>query len=87
MATDLGAQTDLVAFHKFIGELLKQEKHNMTVEQSLEAFREYQQKLERLREKIRPALEQSARGESQPLDTESLKAEVTDSLAEKGITG
>jgi hypothetical protein len=86
MATDLETQTDLEAFHKFIGELLKKGKRNLPVAESLVVFREYQQELERLREEIRPALEQSARGESEPLDIEKLKTEVTNSLAEKGIS-
>ena len=86
MATDIETQTDLEAFHKFLGELLKKGKRKLPVEESLVAFRQYQQELERLREEIRPALEQSARGESEPLDIQKLKTEVTKSLAEKGIT-
>ncbi|MCH7987604.1 MAG: hypothetical protein IID46_00480 [Planctomycetes bacterium] len=86
MATELEIQTDLEAFHKYVGELLKKGKRKMTVEDSLAGFREYQKDLDRLREEIRPALEQSARGESEPLDIEKLKTEVTNSLAEKGIS-
>ena len=86
MAIDLETQTDLEAFHKFVGELLKKGKRKLPVDESLVVFRQYQQELERLREEIRPALEQSARGESEPLDIQKLKTEVTKSLAEKGIT-
>ncbi len=85
MATDLETQTDLEAFHKFIGELLKKGKRKLPVEESLVAFREYQQELERLREEIRPALERSLRGESKPFDPEEMKRRVVRELEQRGI--
>ena len=86
MATDLETQTDLEAFHKFIGELLKKGKRKLPVEESRADFREYQQELERLREEIRPALERSLRGESKPFDPEDIIRRAKERLAEKGIT-
>lgn len=86
MATELETQVELEAFHKFLGEQLKKKKCPLTVTQSVEAFREYQDELERLREEIRPALERSLRGESKPFDPEDMKRRVTRELKEKGIT-
>ena len=86
MATELKTQTDLEAFHKFIGELLKKGKRKLPVEESLVVFRKYQQELERLREEIRPALERSLRGESKPFDPEDILRRAKERLVEKGIT-
>ena len=86
MATDIQtAQTELQAFHWFLGERLASGRCNFTVEESVELFREYQREVERLRKELKPALEQSSRGESGPLDIDELKEEVTESLAENGI--
>ena len=84
MATD--TVTELEAFHKFLGERLKNGRCKLSVEQSVEAFRAYQRELQTLRQDLAPALEESARGNSAPLDIEQLKAEVREALAEKGIT-
>lgn len=78
--------TELEAFHKFLGECLKNGRCSFTVDQSAEAFRAYQREREQLREEIRPALERSLRGETKPFDPEGLKARVTHELAEKGVT-
>ena len=86
MATDIETQTELEAFHKFIGELLKKGKRKLPAEESLVAFREYQQELERLRKEIRPALERSLFGESKPFDPEDIIRRAKERLAEKGIT-
>lgn len=86
MTTDISTQTDLESFHKFVGGLLKQGKNKLTLKEGLAAYREYQNELKRLREELQPALEQSARGESEPLDIEAMKAEVTKKLADQGIT-
>ena len=67
-------------------EQLERGKVNLSPEASLEAFRAYQRDLERCREDIRPALERSLRGESEPLDIEDLKTQVTKRLADEGIT-
>ena len=86
MATDLETQTDLEAFHKFIGELLKKGKRKLPVEESLVAFREYQQELERLREEIRPALERATKGEGKELDLEDILRRGRERLAKEGVS-
>ena len=84
MATE--TVTELEAFHKFLGEQLKNGPCKLSVEQSVEVFRAYQQELERCRAEVEPALQRSLRGESKPFDAERLKARVTQELAEEGIT-
>ena len=78
--------SELEAFHRFLGECLAKGQCEFSVEESVATFRAYQKELGQLREELRPALQQSARGESQPLDVEELKAEVAQALAEKGIS-
>lgn len=81
--------TDLELLHRFIGDVLADNGRKITVEECLAEFREYREKLEWMREAIRPALEGSLRGESKPFDraaVEALKQRVTRELAEKGIT-
>ena len=53
---------DLVAFHKFLGERIKNGQCDFSVDQSVEAFHAYQRELEQLREELGPALQQSATG-------------------------
>ena len=86
MATDLETQTELEAFHKYVGELLKKGKRKMTAEESLADFREYQKELERLREELRPALERAARGEGKEIDVEDILRRGRERLAKEGIT-
>ncbi len=78
--------SELEAFHRFLGEPLTEGQYDLSVEESLAAFRAHQQEIQQLREELRPALQESARGESQPLDVEQLKDQVTQALSEKGIS-
>ncbi len=48
--------------------------------------REYEDEAKRLREEIRPALERSLRGESEPLDIEDIKSRGRERLRQEGIT-
>ena len=50
------------------------------------AYYEDHRDLERLREDIRPALERSLRGESEPLDIDDIKTRGRERLRQKGIT-
>jgi hypothetical protein len=84
MATE--PPTELETFHRFLTDQLAGGRSDLSPEESVKAFRAYQRDLERLREEIRPAVERSRRGESQPLDIEDLKARVTKKLAEGIIT-
>ena len=77
---------ELESFHQFLTEQLQHGAGELSPEESVKAFRAYQRDRERCREDIRPALERSLRGESEPLDVEGLKARVTKRLADKGIT-
>ena len=78
--------TELEAFYQYLGDKLENGASKMTVEESVQAFCEFQRELEQLREEVRPALERSLHGESTPFDAEEIKARVTQELAEEGIT-
>lgn len=78
--------TDLELLHQFIGENLQNGGRSQTVDQVLSEFREYLAEVERLRKEIRPALEQSLRGECKPIDWEALKRRGRERLAAEGIT-
>ena len=82
MATNL--HTDLDAFNQFVRDRLG--GHDLSLEESLDRFRQYQQELADLREKLRVAEEQSAQGQSGPLDIEKTISEVRDRLTREGIT-
>ncbi|MGH3452746.1 MAG: hypothetical protein ACRDQW_19010 [Haloechinothrix sp.] len=87
--TQTAEMTELELLHRFVAEQLAHGGRKMTVEECLAEFREYREKLEWMREAVRPALERSRRGESKPFDraaVEALKERVTRELAEKGIT-
>lgn len=84
MATE--PQTELQAFHRFLGQQLESQRSDMSVEDSVRAFRSYQQDLEQLRADIRPALDEIERGEASELDYDVLKVRIAGRLAEKGIT-
>ena len=47
MATE--PQAELEAFHRFLGQQLESHRYDMSVEDSVKAFRTYQQDLEQLR--------------------------------------
>ena len=84
MATE--PQSELELFHQFLREQLEDHGSDLSPEESVQAFRAYQRDLKRLQGEVRPALERSLRGESEPLDVEDLKARVTKRLADQGIT-
>ena len=84
MATE--PQSELELFHQFLSQQLEDHGSDRSPEESVEAFRAYQRDLKRLQGEVRPALERSLRGESEPLDVEDLKARVTKRLADQGIT-
>lgn len=78
-------ESEMAAFHRFLGEKLDLGASEMTVEESVEAFRAYQRDVARLRQRLAPSIEQARRGESKPLDAEALIERVTRRLTEKGI--
>ncbi|MGH3452744.1 MAG: hypothetical protein ACRDQW_19000 [Haloechinothrix sp.] len=78
--------TDLELLHRFVGGVLANGGRNTTIEECLAEFRDYLRELERLREEIRPAYEQSLRGvESKPLDIEDIKRRGREWLAGREI--
>ena len=83
MKTEL---SEVELFHRFVAEQIKNGGRNLSLDEILKAFRAYEGDLERCREAIRPALERSLRGESEPFDVEEMKTRVTNRLAEKGIS-
>jgi hypothetical protein len=78
--------TELELFHRFVGKELAAGNKRLSVQESLERFEAYQRDLEKLKEELRPALEEFERGEGGPIDWDELKARVRQRLAEEGIT-
>ena len=79
-------QTELEAFHSFVAQQLQSRRGDMSVEDSVKAFRAYQRDLERLKADIQPALNEIDRGEASELDYDALNERVAKRLADKGIT-
>ena len=77
--------TELHHFHEFLGQQLQGDGTPMTVEESVHAFRAYQHDLERFRRDCQPALAESARGHSQPLDVDKIVARGRQRAAARGI--
>ena len=84
MATDF--QTELDAFHEFVSDKLNNGSAQISLEQAVHEFRAYQRQLEQFRKDTKAALEESARGESSPLDIEDVVERGKKRLVEKGIT-
>jgi len=84
MSTDQAS--DWAAFNQFVQHELGSNLNGLTLEDSLTAFRAYQHDLESLRTKLQVAEEQSARGESKPLDRDAFWKRVDNRLDEKGIS-
>ncbi len=82
MSVDL--TTEISAFNQFVEQRLK--GCDLTLEESIQRFREYQRELEELRRKLQVAEEQSTRGESRPLDIEATISKVRERLAREGVT-
>ena len=87
MAIDTATLTDLELLHRFIGEQLARGGRRTAVDDCLAEFREYLREVERCREEIRPALEQSLRGETKPFDPEEVIRRNRERLREFAITG
>ena len=79
-------QNDLELFQQFLTAELQTGVTNITPEESVKAFRQYQSDLARFRRDIQPAIERFERGEGRELDYEALKSQVSKDLADKGIT-
>lgn len=80
------AATELEAFQRFLQEQIASGSAALSPEQSVTAFRAYQQELQRLRNALQPAIEESNQGLSRPLNIDAIKAQVTKRLADQGVT-
>jgi hypothetical protein len=84
MATD--SSSELVVFHRFLGDQIAIGAVDLSPEESVEAFRAYQRDLERLRADLQPAIDRFQRGEPAiPLDIEDVKRRGRERLAREGI--
>ena len=85
MATD--TIHEIEAFYQFLGQQLEQGAMNLSLEQSVQAFRAYQSDLERLRKHLQPSIDRADRGEPAALfDADDVKSRGRDRLAREGIT-
>jgi hypothetical protein len=85
MSTATDTRSDLEDFHRWLGEKLKKGPTTFNVAQSVEEYRLYCEARDHFREELRKARERGRRGESIPLDIETIKAEAIRRLAAKGI--
>ena len=78
--------SELVVFHRFLGDQIAIGSVELSPEESVEAFRAYQRDLERLRHDLEPAIGRFERGEPAiPLDIEDVKRRGRERLAREGI--
>ena len=84
MATDL--HNDFQDFQRFLGDKLDVGDSAISLEQALREFRAYQRDLQQFKNDTRQALEESACGESSPLDISDLLERGKQRLAQKGIS-
>ncbi len=83
MATAPG--NEVLSLFRFLGEQMNRGVSGMTVEESVEAFRAYQRDVASLRQHLAPSIEQAKRGESKPLDAETVIERVNNRLSGEGI--
>lgn len=84
MAAD--SSSELIVFHRFLGDQIATGSVDLSPEESVEAFRAYQRDLERCRDDLQPAVDRFQRGEpAAPLDIEDVKRRGRERLAREGI--
>lgn len=74
---------EIVAFHDFVGTLVRTGRHDLSPEESVSEFRAYQQQLAQFRADNQVAVNQSERGESKALDVAALLDRVQTRIAEE----
>ena len=84
MATDL--KDEFQDFQRFLDDKPDIGCSTMSLEQALLEFRAYQRDLQKFRDDTRQSLEESARGESSPLDLNDVIERGRQRLAQKGIS-
>lgn len=78
--------SELVVFHRFLGDQIAIGSVALSPEESVAAFRAYQRDLERLRTGLQPAIDRMERGEPAiPLNIEDVKRRGRARLAREGI--
>jgi hypothetical protein len=82
MSTDFPVERD--AFNLFLDERFVGGSGDATLEDALAEFRAYQSDLERLKQKLKPSIEQANRGEAQPLDLDAVLQRVRERTAQQG---
>ena len=77
---------ELSAFSRFVTDRLSDDESDLSLEESVHAYREYQEELARFNEGLMRSVAQAERGEAGPLDVEAVKQRVRARLAQDGIT-
>lgn len=79
-------QLEAEKFSKFVAGLIaKNPKLTTTFDEAVRLFHEYEERMDRLREELRPAYEACQRGEGTPLNMEEILGEVLEEMKAKGI--
>jgi hypothetical protein len=77
------SESPIRAFYQYLGRRLDSAEPNFTPEQSVREFRLYQEELERFLRETEPAMAQSLRGETRPLDVDLVMSRVQQRLAQQ----
>jgi uncharacterized protein YaaR (DUF327 family) len=85
MTTDT-AQSEIQSFYEYLGRRIQNGGEDLSPEQCVREFRAYQQELKRFIRETQPAIEQSQRSESKPLDVEAVMHRVHKRLARESGT-
>ena len=77
------SESPIQAFYQFLGRRLVGGDAELTPEQSVREFRLYQEELARFLRETEPALAQSRRGETRPLDVDAVMLRVQQRLQQQ----
>ena len=83
--TPAAAVTEVERLHRFLGQQIAAGHTDLTVAQALEQFQAYLHDIERLREELRPAMEEVAGGEYGPIDWDAFLQRADERLRERGV--
>ncbi len=82
MATD---STELERFRRFVDKKLAGGRQDFSLAETVAEFEAYEAEVACLGEAMQESIDQANRGEAKPLDSDALKKEIRDELAEEGI--
>ena len=77
------SESPIQAFYQFLGRRLDGGDGDLTPEQSVREFRLYQEELARFLRETEPAVTQSQRGETRPLDVDAVMLRVQQRLQQQ----